>query len=102
MVGPAGPRISTGFSDGGPFGGDRGRVPTDPAAAARNVFSRYDRDNDGKLTDAEFPQDLRTRRAMTEAGITLEFPAGREDFEKAYIKYIDQTRPRQYLARFAQ
>jgi|SoiMethySBSTD1v2_1073268.scaffolds.fasta_scaffold390266_2 hypothetical protein len=32
------------------------------------------------------------RTLMTRAGITPQFPVSRKDFEKAYIKYLEERR----------
>jgi hypothetical protein len=75
-------------------GGDPGGrgVAADPAATAKSVFDRYDTDKNGSLSDAEFPESVLTRRSMTRAGVMLVFPIGREDFEKAYVKYRQDRR----------
>lgn len=64
------------------------------ADLSRSVFSRYDTDKDGALSDAEFPASNRTRQTMDRAGIVLTFPVKQVDFEKAYTKYVESLRNR--------
>lgn len=67
---------------------------TSIADLSRSLFTRYDTDQDGMLSEAEFPSTNRTRQAMTRAGEVLVFPLKREDFEKAYTRYVESLRAR--------
>lgn len=62
-----------------------------PAMSARSTFTRYDRDNDGLLTEAEFPATNTVRKAMAEAGFTFAFPIGRDVFVETYTKYAERN-----------
>lgn len=91
LLGPKGPEV---ISVAEPF--SRSRTPSQSAAEyAKTIFNRYDRDNNGIMTDEEFPPTLRSRQGMDRAGIAIKFPASREDFEKAYTRYVEgfSTRP---------
>ena len=79
-------------------------VPTAPPAVgsfksvadlSQSLFLRYDIDQDGQLTEAEFPESNRTRQSMLRAGIEIKLPIKAEDFAKSYTKYVDAIRPRQ-------
>ncbi|MFN0018348.1 MAG: hypothetical protein ACKVP0_08820 [Pirellulaceae bacterium] len=88
MLGPKGPEM---ISMTDQFA--RNRVPAQTyAEAAKTVFTRYDRDNNGILTDEEYPTTVRSRGGLDRANTGLKFPAAREDFEKAYIKYLEGSR----------
>lgn len=86
--GPALPQFASRFPSTGP-------AFSDPATSAKTVFERYDADKDGAISDAEFPMSNRTRANMTRAGVMLEFPVAREEFEKAYVKYLQGQRTRE-------
>ena len=91
MLGPKGPVMT---STAEQF--SRNRTPAQPPAErAKTIFNMYDRDNNGIMTEEEFPSTFRSRQGMVRAGIELKFPAAREEFEKAYIKYLEGTMPRQ-------
>jgi hypothetical protein len=81
MLGPKGPDLQTGST----------RV-TDPASVAKSLFDRYDTDQDGKMSDTEFPTTNRTRQSIERSGITLTFPVPREEFEKSFVKYLEGWR----------
>jgi Spy/CpxP family protein refolding chaperone len=91
MLGPKGPEM---ISMAEQFARNR-LPPQTPAETAKTVFTRYDRDNNGILTDEEYPTTVRSRGGLDRANTGLKFPAAREDFEKAYIKYLEGIRPRQ-------
>lgn len=81
VLGPKGPDVRTASF-----------VAGDPAALAKSLFDRYDADRDGKLSDAEFPATNRTRQSIERGGITLMYPVPREEFEKAFVKFLEGQR----------
>jgi hypothetical protein len=83
MLGPKGPEVSSASERFNPFSG---RTAAD---MAKTVFERYDTDKNGTLTDAEFPETVRLRQTLKATGAAMTFPMAREDFEKAYTKYMD-------------
>lgn len=103
LVGPPGPVLNnfspSGFSNPAnptiPFSAIRNGDVTSVTTLAHSLFIRYDVDQDGQLSDAEFPESNRTRQAMVRSGITLAFPMKEAEFEKAYTKYVETLRSRQ-------
>ena len=91
LVGPKGPDLgaASNFPAAGPAGGF---TPRDPAATAKSLFTQYDTNKDGMLSEEEFPATNRTRTSMTAAGITLVYPVNSEVFVENYVKYSQGRR----------
>ena len=92
LTGPKGPVI-TPASRFGERGERVGAAGFATPEYAKTIFSRYDIDKDGMLTETEFPESNRTRTAMKAAGITLVYPATTDVFVENFLKYVQQLSP---------
>ena len=51
---------------------------------AERFFDLFDKDKDGKLSEAEFKKSSLLSKKFSDAGVALSFPAGKEEFVRLY------------------